>query len=153
MIEVMLKDALSAHVALQRIGKAELTPKGSYRVGALIRKLRAESALIEETQLRLLRANGGVDENGSVSIKQPARKDGESDEDLAAREAEHQARLKTLTEGVKAVLDDKVKIDYDPIPLSMFEVPDPDDPKKERMKSTISPNDMSFVIDFVDPEK
>jgi hypothetical protein len=150
-IEVKLSVAVSAYAAFTRIGKKELTPKGSYRVGRLISKLRTEAREWEEQQVKLLREHGGKDEEGSVVLRKPEREEDESDEAFSVRVVEHGNNMKALDVAVKAIMEEMVKIDYDPIPLEMFETQeaDPSDPKAKRVKSTIEPNDMSLVLDFV----
>lgn len=161
-IQIKLSVALAAYQRFLKIGKEKLPPKASYRVGRVIAKLRSESNQWDETQLKLLREHGGVETpDGMVSLREPekpVRQDGESDADFSAKTsayeaalAAHKQHIKALNDAAKQVMEEEVKIDYDPIPLEMFEVrePDPEDHQKALVRSTIEPNDMSFILDFV----
>lgn len=156
MIEVSMTEATSAHGAFTRIGAAEMPPKAAYRVARLIAKLRTAAIAGAEEQTDLLKSYGGevVAHNGMSGVaypKAPVREKGETDADFSERERVYQARAVEIAEELKKIGEKKVSIDYDPIPLSMFEKleQDPGDAKKQVVKSTLKPNDLADVVPFI----
>ena len=151
MIEVKLSVALKAHAAFSRIGATELPPKGSYRVARIISKLATEKAAFEQTQRRLFLDNGAVENGMAVQFRPPVIADGESEEAFAARKAEYEGNIKKLSHDLDQVLSETVKIDFDPIPIGLLEAVEFDraDPNRSVVKSTIKPNDMADVLDFI----
>ncbi len=152
-IEVTLERAIAAHRAFTRIGTAELPPKAAYRVARLIAKLRSEELAFNDAHAALLKSKGGKSTGaGAAPPEPPKREKDETDEAFAAREEAYKALMVDLTEELVKMSEENVKIEYDPIPLTLFEKTepvDPSDPKARALKSNIKPNDLADVLDFV----
>lgn len=143
MIKVKIQDAKTAYVAFTEIGQIALPPKAAYRVARLISKLRGPVSSFEETQHKLYLEAGGVLSGNSISVKAPERLDDESPEEFQQREAEHIAKVQQLRQGMKELLDEEVEIDYDPIPLSLF---DNDSPERA---AKLKPVDLANAGPFI----
>lgn len=142
MIEVKLSEALAAHAALKKIGSVKLPAKTAWRVGRLIDKLGALERKWQEMQMRLLREHGGTEEGAGVSMRPPVREKDETEEAFSARQADFAKQIKALQEAANEALDEVEKIDYDPVPLSLFR------------DAEVEPNDMAALGTFVvDNEK
>jgi hypothetical protein len=101
-IEVKNGDIAGCFPALVRIGQTKIPARAAYRVSRLIAKLRAELTAFEEARIALVKGLGveQADKPGTWDI--PAEKRQEYDEQL------------------EAIAGDLVRVDYDPLPLSIF---------------------------------
>ena len=155
MIEVKLSEAISAHRAFTRIGEADMPPTAAYRVGRLIAKLRSEQLAYQDAHVKLLKSKGGESVGGGAAPPpEPVREKDEADDAFAAREAAYKATMVEIADELVTLMEQTVKIDYDPIPLKLFEKtePDPSDPKVKVVKSNLKPNDMADVLPFIKEE-
>lgn len=153
MIEVKLSDAISAHRAFTRIGEADMPPKAAYRVARLIAKLRAEEVAYTEAHVKILKANGGTAVGGGAAPPQPPQREkDETDAAFAERSKQHDAAMVKIADELTVLIGDTVRIDYDPIPLSMFEKTEPDanDKSRQVVKPNLKPNDISQVLAFIE---
>lgn len=150
MIKVALSAALGALRAFEHIGAAPMPPKAAYRVARLIAKLRAEDRAFGEVQGKILKENGGTSTGTGVSIRAPERKKDESDAAFAERRASHEAAMIKITEQLIDLGKQQIEIEYDPIPLSLFELneQDPADPKAKVIKPNLTPNDVAAALPF-----
>ena len=142
MIEAKLSAVLAANTALKKVGSVKLPAKAAWRVGRLIDKLGALERKWQEMQMRLLREHGGTEEGAGVSMRPPVREKDETEETFSARQADFAKQIKALQEAANEALDELEKIDYDPVPLSLFR------------DAEVEPNDMAALGAFVvDDEK
>lgn len=119
------------------IGNADIPAKASHRVSRLIVKLRSELRAFEEAQRKAFLAAGAVNEGGTLMMKAPERKDDESQADFDARVEAHKQAVNKLNEEINELLEQEVEIDYQPIPLSLFE------------DSKLKPNDLANAGPFI----
>lgn len=122
MIQTTVQQCVEAHRALRHLSsETKLAARAAWRVGRLLNKVKKVVADFEETQLRMYMEAGGLpDRNNSVTIYAPTRKD-ETDEQWAPVLAAHQKKVDDLSHSIKQILAEPASIDYDPIPLELFE--------------------------------
>lgn len=114
----------------------------------MLKKLLPEIESFEETQLKLLRDAGGVERDGGVALESPKRGDDEAQAAFDMRQADYHAKVNGLNKQLRALGKNKVKIEYDPIPLSLFAVKDDEKlPADRRMR--FSPNDFADAGPFI----
>jgi len=121
MIQTTVEECRTAYRAFRRIGEETRLPaKASWRVSRILGKLKSVVADFENVQKDLFLAAGGVIENNGVTLRSLERAEGEDDAVWNKRIMQHQAAIARLTAEMKALLDERVEISYDPIPLSCF---------------------------------
>lgn len=101
MIEVKLLDIVNAAEAVGRIGQAKLPAKAAWRISRLISKMLAEHRDYMKVRTEHFKRHGTTTDNGNTYSVAP--------EKMVELDAE-----------LDAVLSETVKLDYDPIPLSLF---------------------------------
>ena len=141
MIKATLREALNAHRALQRIGETKLPAKSAWRVGRLISKLRPISEDYQKTQQKLILDHGGVRSGIEISLAPPVR-NGEDEAAFGVLMSAYRKKVQELNDAMEAVLAEAVEVDYDPIPLALFE-PDADH------SAQLAPNDLSGAGPFI----
>lgn len=101
MIEVKLQDIINAAPALERIGESKLPAKAAWRVSRLLSKLLTEHRAYMKIRLDKFKEHGETKDAGQTYTV-PVEK------------------MPTLNAELEALLAEKVKVDYDPIPLALF---------------------------------
>ena len=121
-IECTLKDLLLAHKALRRINEeARLDAKSAWTVARMLRKMKPELSDHDDAVRKLtLDAGGQVTGFGQLGIEPIVRDKKESDATFLARVEARRLRLEALYKGVENLSEQKVSIDLDPLPLSIF---------------------------------
>lgn len=143
-IEATVQEVIQASRALKNIGEAKLPPKSAWRVSRLTSKLAPFVRDFQETQRKLMVDHGAEQEGVTLSLKLPERLDKESNEEFAKRVSAYRTSVKELNDAVELVLKEKVSIDYDPIPLSLFE-----NAADENRSAQLAPNDLADAGPFI----
>jgi len=120
MITATVKEICDAYRAFCRIGEVRLPPKAAWRVSRILSKLKLVVIDFEETQKKLFLDIGGELTTTGVQILPIERNKNENDEDWNKRLAKQRETLIKLNADMTALNKEEVKIDYDPIPLSLF---------------------------------
>lgn len=144
MVKATVQEVVDAFGAFTSIGAEKLSAKAAYRVSRLISKLKSEVRDFEETKRKLFLDAGGVNEAGDITIKGPDRCDGESQADFDARVKQHAEVVNKLSDDINALLKEPVEIDYDPIPMTLFE--NESDPAKS---AQLRPVDLANAGPFI----
>lgn len=146
MIKASVEEVRAAYRALRRINEeVRLTGKAAWRVSRLLNKLKPEVVSFEEAQLALFRGAGGSHAGGGIQIEPPARGDDESQADWDAKLKEHKERINKLNDNLMALNKESVEIDYDPLPLSLFD----DDSMPKEKQPRFSANDFADLGQFL----
>lgn len=101
-IEITVRNAILAHPALEGLGARDLPQKAAWRIGRMIDLLEPINRRYGKQVDGLVKKYGTPDEKGLVGVRADSPKRAEFD-------AENDE-----------LLEEAVKIDYDPIPLSLF---------------------------------
>ena len=144
MIKTTVREVVEAFSALSSIGAEKLPAKAAYRVSKLISKLKSEVKDFEETKRKLFLDAGGVSENGGITLKEPVRRDDEPQADFDEREKAHKETINKLSADLDELLKEPTEIDYDAIPLSLFE--NEKDPEKS---AQLRPVDLANAGSFI----
>jgi hypothetical protein len=133
MITATVQEVRLAFVAISRINEeVKLPQKAAWRVSRLLGQLKPVVADFETTQLKLFKDAGAQEKGGGLELKPPER-NGEDDLKWTAVLAEHEKAVNELNTEMRALNEQVVEINYDAIPLSLFDDP-PDTPvEKQRV--------------------
>lgn len=147
MIETTLSDLYTAHKALRHINEeVRLPARAAYRVSRLLAKMTSQLRSYDESQVKLIVDAGGARTPMGAALNPPEKIDGESVSEFQKRLQEDARRRVELTEQLRALGLEVVKIDYDPIPLSFFD-DDPNSPPEKRR--VYSSNDFADLGPFI----
>lgn len=153
MITATVEEVRNAYRAFRRINEETRLPqKPAWRISRLLGKLKPVVVSFEETQLKLFLDAGGHQAGGGVQIDGPEREEGEPAADWRKRFADHREKLNKLNEEIRALNAENVEIDYDAIPLALFEDDEKTPAEKRRQ---FSANDFADCGQFItdEPEK
>ena len=115
------RDAFKAFSGPGGIGSVVLPAKAAWRVSRLISKLKPVVRDFEETQRKLIIDAGGRESGGMIELKNDPKGKTESDADFKAREAAFLQQINDHTKAVEELTKEEVEVDYESIPLSLFE--------------------------------
>jgi len=147
MIKATVQEVLDSHKAFRRINEeVRLPQKAAWRVARLLNKLKPEVKNFEEAQLKLFMDAGGVQSGGGVQLEALEREDDESSAEWAKRQKEHRDTLNKLSDEMRGLSKNEVEIDYDPIPLVLFEDDEKTPAEKRRQ---FSANDFADAGPFL----
>lgn len=152
MIKATVQQVRDAYRAFTRINEeVRLPQKPAWRVARLLGQLKPVVRSFEETQLKLFKNAGGVQGDRGISIPALEREEGEPAADWKGRQDERRELINELNDEIKRLNDEEVEINYDPIPISLFEDEDKTPPEKRRQ---FSANDFADAGPFlVEDEK
>jgi hypothetical protein len=119
-MKVTIREIQEAYGAFERVLKEKLPAKAAWRCSRLLVKVKSELRKFEEFQRDLYLKAGGISQGAQVLIQRPAKKKDETDEAFAERVTAYMKTSHELTTTIKALLDEEISIDYEPIPLALF---------------------------------
>ena len=147
MISSTVAEVREAFRAFRRINEeVRLPQKAAWRIARLLNKLKPEVLAFEEAQLKIYTDAGGQQGGGGIEIVAPEREEGEAAETWAARQQAHRDKLNALSAELRALNRNEVEIDYDPLPISLFDEDDKTLPEKRRL---FSANDFADCGPFI----
>ena len=114
MIEITVREAVIAFPALEALANHDLPQKASWRIGRMIDKLRPVLDRYGKHRNEIIKKHGEPNKDGVHEVKKRP-------EALEAFEKEHDE-----------LFEQKEKVDYDPIPLSLFKRREKDKDGNER---------------------
>ena len=121
MITATLQEVREAHQALRSINSyTRLTSDPAWKVSRLLGKLKRLVVDYEETQLKLYKDAGGLENMGGVALDIAPRSKDESEEYFATRVRDHRVKVDGLLAELRALNKQQVEIESDPLPLSLF---------------------------------
>jgi len=150
MIEATLQEVTLAYRALRRINDETRQPaKAAWRISRLLGKMSSPLKHYEEAQVKLILDAGGIRTVTGAMLQEPVR-NGEDPETWAKiLEDDSRERLQ-LREQLTLLSEEKIKIEYDPIPLTMLDDDPAAPPDKKRGYSANDFADLGPFISEVD---
>lgn len=122
MISVTVEQIRLAYGALRRINEeTKLPQKAAWRLARLLGKMKPIMVDFEQAQVKIFLDAGGYHSGNGVSIDAPVRGEDETAEAWATRQKTHRELVNKLNDDVKKLNDEVEEIDYEPIPMSLFE--------------------------------
>lgn len=150
MIKAKVEEVRAAYKAFLRIAEENRLPqKPAWRVSRLLGKLKPVVRDFEQTQLRLFRDAGGVERNGGIVLEGPARMEFDTDAEWQAKLDKHNQAVNDLNTQFRGLNAEEVEIDYDALPVNLFEDAE-NVPAEKRMR--FSPNDFADAGPFIKEE-
>lgn len=147
MIKATVQEVRDAHRAFRRINEeVRLPQKAAWRVARLLNLLKPVVRDFEETQLKLFLDAGGVQLGGGVQLESPVRQDGQSIDDFNKIQTAHRETVNKLNDELRGLNKNDVEIQYDAIPLTLFE--DEEATPKEKRRQ-FSANDFADAGPFI----
>ena len=121
-LKATIEEARLAYGALRRMNESvKLPQKPAWRVARLMGKLKPIVTDFEETQLKLFKDAGGEQAGNGVQIPPLERREDEPSSSWEARQKERRETIAKLNDDLRELNKTEVDVDYDAIPLSMFE--------------------------------
>lgn len=126
MIKATVLEYRNAYPALLAAFDMKLKGKAAYRVTRMISKVKSVLIDAEDLQTQIIKAAGGEmipNPNGGtqLGLKPPARNKDHTDDEHNAVEEEFKESVESVTASMKALNEDDRTIEWDPIPMSMFD--------------------------------
>ena len=147
MIKTTVEQVRAAHKAFRRINEeVRLSQKAAWRVARLLNQLKPVVRDFEETQLKLFLDAGGVQTGGGAQLEAIERLDDESSSEWATRQKNRRETLNGLSNDIRELNKNEVEINYDSIPLTLFEDDEKTPAEKRRQ---FSANDFADAGPFL----
>lgn len=122
MLKATVQECREAFIAFRRINEeVRLPQKPAWRISRLQTLLKPVCISFEETQQKLLTDAGATHGAQGLGLNPPVREVGEPNTDWVARDKAFSATLSEYLSAQKALNAEEVEINYDPIPLKLFD--------------------------------
>jgi len=146
-IKAKVEEVRTAYGALRHMNdEIRLPQAAAWRVARLMGKLKPIVADYEEAQLKLFKDVGGIASQQGINIPPLERGEDESAKDWKKRQDERRADIDALNEAMRELNKNEVEVDYDPLPLNLFE--DKEDTPEDKKKK-FSANDFADLGPFI----
>lgn len=124
-IKMTVAEMTEVYASLEALSKRKLPGKQAYRASKLLRKLRSEVELFNETKLELIKANNGVERDGSWFVEgDDVKKFQDELKQIVGEEI-------CLSDVAKIQMNDLSEVDIEPAVLAMMFPILEDGPSKE----------------------
>jgi len=149
-MEVSLSKILGACEAFERIGQSDLPFSNAWKISLLVEKLLAVKKFWEtDQQPRLFLKHGGIRTPRGYEVSMPPREKDETDESFKIRQEEFRGKTELLLKEQSEALDERISIDHEKLPLSLFIVKAKNEDGEMVEKCVAKPADLVKLLPFI----